>query len=493
MFKKLLIANRGEIAVRIVRTCREMGIRSVALYAPEDGGSLHVRLADECVQLDSADSFTHPDTVLRIAQMIGADAIHPGYGFVAEVPEFVERCEQAGIVFVGPTSTTLRRIRNKLEALRLVSDAGIPTVAWSSQSFGVQDDDLVSAEAAAMGFPIVIKSCTGGRGRGERIVYRPQQLARALRRARDESNAVFHDRRVYLEKAIVPAHQINVQIVGDTHGNRIHLGEREGSVQLGHIKLIEESPAPLLNDTLRGQMFLAALKIGELFDYTNLGSVEFLLDGDGNWYFTELKGRIQVEHPLTEMRANVDLVREQIQIAAGRPLSKTQAQVQLRDHALLCRVRADDPMNNHRPSPGLLERVRFPGGMGVRVDSFAHCRCQVPADYDALIAKVTTWDETRDGAIGRMQTALAETRLTGIPTNIPALRQILETPHFADGSYTTDLVRRSLSLKPTVEAHEEDIAVIAAMLYVQRNQAFVPSTPVRFGSGWHRVGRRFPT
>ncbi len=488
MFKKILIANRGEIAVRIERTCREMGIRTVALWEKADRGSLHVRLADECVPLESPDGFMDQDAILNIAKSVGADAIHPGYGFLAEHGEFNRACQEAGIVFIGPPADLVEAMRSKLDILARAREAGIPTVQTSSFSGDITDLEAFRRAADQLGYPVVIKSYRGGRGRGERLVSQPDQLDEAFRQAQTEAQSVFRDRRVYLEKALQPAHSVVVQIIADQRGSLIHLGERGGLLQHGNQKIIEEAPTSYLTADQREKLWQAALDLARLFNYQSVGTVEFLVDGNGQFYFTEIKARIQVDHSLTEMASRVDLVREQIRIAAGEPLTLTQADVLPRGWSMMCRINAEDPFNGFLPSPGELSKVRLPGGPEVRVDTYVYSGCSVPGNYDPLVAKLTVWAEDRDLCIRRMRRALKDFNLIGTPTNLPLLQRILLTADFAADKYSTTFLEQSLDSIP--DSRLRDLAAVAAVLYAQRNQMFRPSTPERLASGWHRESRR---
>lgn len=491
MFKKILIANRGEIAARIVRACRSMNILSVVLYEKEDISSLHVRLADECVLLDAPGGFLNLDAMLRIARQVGADAIHPGYGFLAEEPEFVEACAEAGIVFIGPSADTMEQVRNKINALHVVAAAGFKTVDYSEFSYGHDELSDIPQAAEKMGFPLVIKSCRGGRGLGERWVDSAEKLDTVVRNAQQQSQETYGHRRVYLEKAILPAHQVGVQILGDKYDNLIHLGEREGSIISRGSKIVEESPAPCLNDEQRERLHAEALEIARLFNYENAGTVEFIVDADGIFYFTEIKSRIQVEHPLTEMRSGIDLIREQIRIAADERLNITQGDVALRGHAIMCRVLARDPWAEFMAAPGELTRVRFPCGAQVRVDTYVYCNAEIPTIYEPLIGKLTAWDSDRAACIGRMKTTLQDTKLIGIQTNTAYLQRIMESAEFRDGTYSTDLNVEPFSDRRQPIEHYRDLAIIAATLYVKRNQTHTANemTTQRNG-GWRQSARR---
>ena len=492
MFKKIVIANRGEIAVRIIRTCQDMGIATVALYEAPDRDSLHVRLADEAVLLDTPEGFMDGDAIIQLALEKGADAIHPGYGYLAEETHFIRGCDAAGIAFVGPSADVVEVVHDKLNALERAREAGYRTVEHSQYAFDEDEFDQLSAEADRLGYPVVIKSCSGGRGRGERFVWQKDALAEAFRRARQEAQIIYGSSGVYLEKAILPAHQVTVQILADQHGSIVHLGEREGSLIVGNQKVIEESPAPCLSPDQRAALWQAALDIAGLFDYRSVGSIEFLVDADGQFYFTEFKSRLQVDHPISEIITRVDLVREQIRIAAGEPLSIKQEDVHLHGSAMMCRISAADPLRRFLPSPGTLRLVRLPGGPEVRVDTYVYSGSTVPAEYDPLIAKLTVWGETREQCHTRLRRSLEEIAIVGTQTNVPLLQQIVNTPTFADGCYTTDFLHQPLETQEQPETYFRDLAVAAAILYASRNQSFRPAVPKRLSSGWHRDSRRLP-
>ncbi len=494
MFQKILVANRGAIATRIIRTCRDMGIETVALYTPADRGSLHVRLADECVELGSSADLFDAALIIDIAHRKGADAIHPGYGFLAEEADFIRACDAAGIAFIGPSATVVEPLRNKILAQEKARAAGFATPEHFPLSFGPSDFEGLQEAAELIGYPVIIKSCSGGRGRGERLALSPRHLAEAVRRAQAVSQAVYGSRQVYLEKAILPAYQVGVQILADKHGRMIHLGEREGSVLQASFKIVEESPAVCLNDEQRRRLCTAALDLARLFNYENLGTVEFLVDGTGNFFFSEIKARIQVDHPLTEMRARLDLVREQIRLAAGADLGLTQEDVPLHGWSMLCRVRANDPWHDHRPSPGKLTRVRLPGGPEVRVDTYVYCNCEVPPEFDPLLANLCVWAPDRESALQRTRRALQDFSLIGTATNLPLLQKIVSMPAFVNGSYSTDFVvgMGETAVAPTDEEHLADLATAVALLYLQRNQIVSPQQSARLSGGWHEASRRLP-
>lgn len=495
MFKKVLIANRGEIAVRIIRTCREMGLRTVALYEAADRGSLHVRLADECVEIADHHAFLDGDQILRLAQQTGADAIHPGYGFLAENTDFIRSCQSAGLTFVGPPAEVVALTRNKIGALQHARAAGVPTVAFAEGTFGDGEDEALRAAAATVGYPLVLKSCSGGRGRGERLVTGPEQLQEAARRSRSEAQVVYANRQIFMERAILPAHQVGVQIMADKHGNLVHLGEREGSLILHNQKIVEEGPALCLTPERREALLATALELARLFKYQNIGTVEFLVDQAGNHYFSEIKARIQIGHTVTEMLTRVDLVREQLRLAAGEPLGLTQADVDVRGWAIMCRLQAEDPANHFLPSPGRLRRVRLPGGPEVRVDTYVYCHADIPPAYDPLLAKVTAWAPDRPRCVDRLRRALEDFTVIGVPNSLPFLLRIFHVQDFIRGDYTTDFLSRRLDEMPRPEAPvtRRDLAIAAATAYALRREAFHPQQPDRIATGWHRESRRLPS
>jgi acetyl/propionyl-CoA carboxylase alpha subunit len=493
MFRKVLIANRGEIAVRIIRTCREMGIATVGLYQTPDRGSLHVRLADEVALIQSPAGFLDQELILSIAQEKQVDAIHAGYGFLAERDDFITRCDQAGIKFIGPPAEIVAQVRQKIEVLEQASAAGYPTVPRSSCVYDAAEIDSFHREADHLGYPLVVKSCRGGRGRGERLVWSADRLDTSLRRAQAEAQTIYSDRRVYLEKALLPAHQIGVQIIGDSLGNLVHLGEREGSVLYGNQKIVEEAPSTSLSSVQREQILQAALEIARQFGLQNTTTVEFLIDAQGQFYFTEIKPRIQIEHSLTEILARVDLVREQIRLAWGEPLGYTQSEVHLNGWAMQCRISAEDPWKQFMPSPGYLYKLRLPGGPDVRLDTYLTSGCEIPGEYDPLIAKLVVWGRDRQACRMRLQRALEEIQFSGVPTNLPLIRRIVEEPDFVRGQYSTDLLPSAVGDETVDEAFLRNLAAVAALTYLRQSQAFRPVMPERLLSGWHRDSRRLPS
>ena len=489
MFDKLLIANRGAIAVRIIRTCRELGIGAVAVYVPGDRSSLHVRLADECVALQTPDGYLEGDGILRIARQTGAGAIHPGYGFLAERPQFIRDCEAAGIAFAGPPSQVVAACQAKIDAMQRVHAAGYRTPVHARPLLddeGALDEEATRrllAMAQNLGYPLAVKSCSGGRGRGTRVVDAAGALVESVRQARREGDNVYGDQRIYLEKIIPGARHLEVQILGDVHGHIIHLGDRDGSLQRNNQKLVGEAPAPNLTQEQHAQLWDTALGIARLFDYQGAGTVEFLMDSEGNFYFAEIKARIQVEHPVTEMVTGVDIVAEQIRIAAGLPLSLGQEDVNLRGWAIQSRINAEDPWNHYLPSPGVLRRFRMPGGAHIRVDSYGCAGCQVPVQYDPILATVVVWGEDRDLAVRRMERALKEFTIRGVQTNLALLQQIIGDSRFGSGAYDTSLLSQLGPASVESDQAQRDLAIAAAVAYVLRNQAQTPVIPERILPG----------
>ncbi|WP_338832794.1 Biotin carboxylase [Moorella humiferrea] len=445
MFRRVLVANRGEIAVRIIRACREMDIETVAVYSEADRGALHTRLADKAVCIGPAPanrSYLHIPSIIAAAQMSGADAIHPGYGFLAENPYFAEMCATAGITFIGPSPRAMQLMGAKATARATMMAAGVPVVPGSEGV--VKDLDAALAIAKEIGYPVLIKASAGGGGRGMRVAQGPKELRQALQTAQREAEAAFGDSEVYLEKYIEEPRHIEFQILGDTEGNLIHLGERDCSLQRRNQKILEEAPSVALTPELRREMGEVALKAARAVDYYSTGTVEFLLDKYGRYYFIEMNTRIQVEHPVTEAVTGIDLVQEQIKIAAGESLKIRQEDVAIRGHAIECRINAEDPEHNFRPAPGRIERYHVPGGFGIRVDSAVYSGYIIPPFYDSLIAKVIAWAPDRDKAISRMAGALKEMIIEGIPTTIPFHQQILENAFFRRGEIYTNFIQRRM-------------------------------------------------
>ncbi|MGA2212039.1 MAG: acetyl-CoA carboxylase biotin carboxylase subunit [Bryobacteraceae bacterium] len=459
MFGRVLIANRGEIAVRIIRALRDMNIRSIAVFSDADRGALHVRMADEAEHIGpsaSAESYLNQDRVIEAAKRHRADAIHPGYGFLSENADFAAACARAGLVFVGPSAESIRRLGSKTSARALAKQAGAPVVPGSEEPA----TELAHARALAreIGYPILLKAAAGGGGKGMRRVNAESELEAAVRDASSEAERAFQNGEVYIEKVIEKARHIEIQIAGDHYGNLVHLGERECSLQRRHQKIVEECPSPWVarRPELRAAMGEAALKIARAASYDNLGTVEFLADDRGAFYFLEVNTRLQVEHPVTELVTGYDLVQLQLRIAAGEALPFTQEQIALRGWAMECRICAEDPESNFFPSPGTILQLREPSGPGVRLDSGVYAGWTVPLEYDPLLAKLVAWGPDRNSAIQRLQRALEEYTITGVETNLALFREILEDPEFRAGNISTGFVADFLARrKPRAEAGEQ--------------------------------------
>lgn len=438
MFKRVLIANRGEIAVRVIRACRELGIETVAVYSEADRESLHVQMADEayCIgPTPSKQSYLHIPSIMSVATLTGVDAIHPGYGFLAENSDFAEVCEACGITFIGPPASAIETMGDKATAKAAMRKAGVPTVPGSDGL--VEDVEEAVRVADEIGYPVIIKATAGGGGKGIRIVRDPDTLRQAIVTAQAEAETAFGNAGVYIEKYIERMRHVEIQVLADRHGNVIHLGERDCSVQRRLQKLVEESPCPVLDPETRERMGQAAVAAARAVNYVGAGTVEFIYAGDGVFYFMEMNTRIQVEHPVTEWVTGADLVREQILVAAGEPLSIRQEDVQLTGHAIECRINAEDPDRNFMPSPGRITEYLPPGGIGVRVDSAAYAGYLVPPYYDSMIAKLIVWAPTREQAIDRMVRALSEYRVEGVKTTIPFHLRLMRHPKFRAGDVTT--------------------------------------------------------
>jgi acetyl-CoA carboxylase biotin carboxylase subunit len=445
LFNKVLIANRGEIALRIVRACHELGISTVAVYSEADRESLHVRFADEdvCIgRAPAADSYLNIPRIIAAAEVTGAEAIHPGYGFLAENAEFSEICARSGITFIGPTPDQIRAMGDKATARRMMMDAGVPTVPGSP---GIVDDiEEAQKLAADIGYPVMIKATAGGGGKGMRISESPETFEKLFTAARTEAQAAFGDPSVYLERCFIRPRHVEFQVFGDQYGRVVHLGERECSIQRRHQKLIEEAPSPALTPELRAEMGAAAVKAAKGIDYVGAGTIEFLLDRDKSFYFIEMNTRIQVEHPVTEVTTGIDLLKEQIRVAAGEPL-QIPDEVTHRVHAIEFRVNAEDPERNFAPCPGVIRTFHPPGGPGVRLDTHVYAGYKVPPNYDSLLAKLIVSGNTRDEAIVRARHVLDQFIIEGIPTTIPFLRKIVDDDAFVRGELDTGFVARMMA------------------------------------------------
>ncbi|MBI5296651.1 MAG: acetyl-CoA carboxylase biotin carboxylase subunit [Chloroflexi bacterium] len=498
MFKKVLVANRGEIAVRIIRACRELGIETVAVYSEADRQSLHVRYADEAYLLGPApsrESYLRADKILDVVRKSGADAIHPGYGFLAEREDFAAACLDLGIAFIGPKPSSIAAMGDKAEARATVIKAGVPVVPGTEAVGNMTDDDLLRT-APNIGFPLLIKATAGGGGKGMREVKTIEEMPLLLQSARREAESAFGDGDVYLEKLVEGARHIEFQIMADSHGNVIHLGERECSIQRRHQKLIEEAPSPFMDDELRAKMGAVAVKAAQAVDYVNAGTIEFLVDKDRNYYFLEMNTRLQVEHPITEMATGVDIVAEQIRVARGRQLSYTQEQIQFNGHAIECRINAEDPYNNFMPSTGRITHSLLPTGPGVRIDTGVYPGFEITPYYDPMIAKLIVWGETRAQAILRMRRALEEYRIVGVRTNIPFHQTMMDSHRFMGGQYDTRFVEERFSMDAERKDEKYDAQVeIAAMLATltahreTERSAQIVRRGERDASNWKWVGR----
>jgi acetyl-CoA carboxylase biotin carboxylase subunit len=442
MFQKILIANRGEIALRIIRACKEMGIGTVAIYSEADRDSLHVHYADEAFCVGPAPgnrSYLNIPNIISTATIAGVDAIHPGYGFLAENARFAEICETHHIKFIGPPAAAIEKMGDKAVAKQTMKDAGVPVVPGSD---GIIENETVAMEMAeSIGFPVIIKASAGGGGKGMRVVRDSSELLSAYRMAQAEADASFGNSEVYMEKYIEEPRHIEVQLLLDEHGNGVYLGERDCSVQRRHQKVLEESPSPAVSPETRRRIGEAALKGALSVGYTNAGTIEFLLDKNGQFYFMEMNTRIQVEHPVTEMVTGIDLVKEQIRVAAGEPLGVTQEDIRIKGHSIECRVNAEDPDKNFMPSPGRITLYHLPGGPGIRVDSAAYQGYAVPPFYDSMIAKLIVWEEDREAAIARMLRALEEFEIQGVKTTIPFHVKVLNNRYFRSGDFYTNFIQ----------------------------------------------------
>ena len=445
MFKKILIANRGEIAVRVISACKELGIRTVAVYSEPDRDSLHVRYADEEVCIGparSVDSYLNIPGIISAAEITGSDAIHPGYGFLAESSYLAEVCEACHIKFIGPTPRAIRLMGDKSLARRTMSKAGVPVLPGSNGL--LETAEQAGEMAKKLGYPVILKAAAGGGGRGMRIVENPDELARSFGAAQREAEAAFGAGDVYLEKYLKNPRHVEFQVLADSKGNVVHLGERECSIQRRHQKLLEESPSPAVSDRLRKRMGRVAVDAARAVGYVNAGTIEFLVDDNERFYFMEMNTRIQVEHAVTEMITGVDLVKEQIRVAAGQRLAFSQREIEFRGASIECRINAEDPVT-FQPSPGTIHTFNLPGGPGVRIDTAAHSECQVLPYYDSLIAKLVVHDSDRRSAIERMRRCLELTVIEGVKTTIPLHKKVLSDPDFQKGTYDTRFLDRFLT------------------------------------------------
>ncbi|HSK73272.1 MAG TPA: acetyl-CoA carboxylase biotin carboxylase subunit [Pyrinomonadaceae bacterium] len=496
MFKKILIANRGEIAVRVIRACRDLQIKTVAVYSEADKNALHVRMADEAYLIGappSSESYLRMDKIIEVAKKSGAVAIHPGYGFLSENAEFVRKVEETGLVFIGPPPEAMEAMGGKISARRLAIEADVPVVPGTTEPLHSFEEAKESAEKFV--YPVMLKASAGGGGKGMRLVESEKDLKTALETAQSEALASFGDASVYLEKAVVRPRHIEIQVFSDKHGNFVHLGERECSIQRRHQKVVEECPSPINSAELRQKMGEAAIKVAEAVDYVGAGTVEFLVsDVDKSFYFLEMNTRLQVEHPVTELVTGIDLVREQIHVAWGEKLSFSQEDIFWDKHAIECRVYAEDPENNFLPSPGKITRLSLPHGNGVRDDGGIYEGAEVSIYYDPMISKLATYGRNRQEAIDRMRRALQEYEVGGIKTTLPFFREIIEDEEFIAGNLDTGFIPRFFERKKAKESGEinRDMALIGAALAFsekQKTAAAQTQKAEQTNSRWAIAGR----
>lgn len=495
MIKKVLVANRGEIAVRVMRSCREMGIPTVAVFSDADRSSMHVRYADEAYHIGaspSTESYLNQDKIIAVAKKSGADAIHPGYGFLSENASFSKRCREEGIIFIGPDEQVISTMGDKITARETMTESGVPVVPGTNADL---TDDQALEVIRQIGLPVMLKASAGGGGKGMRLVREEKDILPSLRAAKSEAQAAFGDGTVYVEKFIENPHHIEFQVLGDSHGNVIHLCERECSVQRRHQKVVEETPSPLLTEAVRQEMGRHAVAAAAAVNYVGAGTIEFLVDNDLNYYFLEMNTRLQVEHPITERVIGIDLVKEQIRIAQGEPLSMKQEEVIQKGHAIECRIYAEDPDNNFMPSPGKIRHLTEPLGLGVRQDGYVYEGFEIPIYYDPMISKLIVWGKTRNEAIQRMRRALYEYKITGVKTSIQFLERIMDTPDFVTGKYDTGFIEKnkeSLFAKRNCDQICQDLSLIVTWIdYHNRLNGKAAGHPaVSGGSAWKQLGRK---
>jgi acetyl-CoA carboxylase biotin carboxylase subunit len=494
MFKKVLVANRGEIAVRVLRACRELGLRTVAVYSDADRTALHVRYADEAYHIGpapSTQSYLRIEKIIDAAKQANVDAIHPGYGFLAENPAFARASRDAGLAFVGPSPESMELMGDKAAARRLAASIGIPIVPGTDHEVGHEDEAIAVAEQ--IGYPLLVKAAVGGGGKGMRTVHSAEELPFALAAARREAESAFGDGAIYLERLVEGARHIEFQILGDEHGNIIHLGERECSIQRRHQKLMEEAPSVALDEDLRTEMGQAAIALARTANYSNVGTVEFLLDREKHVYFLEMNTRLQVEHPVTELASGVDIVKEQFRIASGRSMRYRQEDIKIKGWALECRICAEDPYDNFLPSTGRITGLHEPTGPGVRLDSGIYEGFGVSLYYDPLISKLSVWGETRGEAILRMRRALEEYRIMGVKTNIPFHQQMMDHVEFIYGQFDTTFVENRFAMQERDKGELIKTAAIAAALIAhERRQKALTTLAKQQGdkaSAWKMAGR----
>ncbi len=438
---KILIANRGEIAVRIIRACKEMNIKTVAIYSEADKNALHTRLADEAICIGPAEpqkSYLNIKNIIEAAYITGADSIHPGFGFLSENAQFAKICEESNIKFIGPSSKVIDLLGNKSNSKELMKEAGVPVIPGSDGSVKGLKDAVIIAEK--IGYPVMLKAAAGGGGKGIRIANNKEELETNYNIVKQEAKISFNDDEIYIEKFIKNPRHVEIQILADEHGNVVHLGERDCTIQRKHQKLIEETPSTVVDEKLRNKMGNAAVKAAKIAGYTSCGTVEFLVDSDKNFYFMEMNTRIQVEHPITEMRTGIDIVKEQIRIVAGEELKFKQKEIEFRGHSIECRINAENPNKNFMPSPGQIKEINLPGGNGIRIDTAIYNGYIIPPNYDSMIAKIIVFGNTRNEAIAKMKRALEELVIDGVDTNRDFLFSIIKNPNFIRGNYDTSFI-----------------------------------------------------
>lgn len=491
----VLIANRGEIAVRIIRACRELGIRPVAVYSDADRSSPHVLLSDEAYHIGlspSSKSYLDQQKIVDLALKVGVDAIHPGYGFLSENAAFARRVAESGLIFIGPPATSIETMGNKTTARKIMEKAGVPIVPGTVEPLKSVSD--AEQKARTIGYPVLLKAAGGGGGKGMRVVEEEKDLPGAFKGAQNEARSAFDDDRVYIEKFIRSPKHIEIQVLADEHGNYIHLGERECSIQRRHQKIIEEAPSLAIDGRIRHEMGEAAIKAAKACGYVNAGTIEFLLDEKKNFYFLEMNTRVQVEHPVTELITGIDIVKEQIRIASGRPLSFKQEDVRVNGHAIECRIYAEDPLNNFLPSIGKVTRLQAPSGPGIREDRGIQQGNEISVFYDPMVSKLLAWGRTRDEALHRMDRALNEYLVQGIITNIPACIHIIRHPLFVDGTYTTGFMAHNFNpeeLRKPVEDELIAVAIsVATLQHRQKNQPILSPTQPTSQSRWKYQERK---
>jgi acetyl-CoA carboxylase biotin carboxylase subunit len=495
MIKKVLVANRGEIAVRIMRSCREMGIRTIAVYSDADRKAMHVLYADEAYHIGaspSSESYLNMEKILEVAQKSKADAIHPGYGFLSENAVFSEKCQQAGIKFIGPGPYAISQMGDKITARKTMMAANVPVVPGTQAAITSEEEAIITVQK--IGLPVMVKASAGGGGKGMRLVKKESDIKSSIRAARSEAKSAFGDDAVYIEKYIESPHHIEFQILADQHGNVIHLFERECSVQRRHQKIIEETPSPILTPAVREEMGKAAVAAAKAVDYEGAGTIEFIVDNNLNYYFLEMNTRLQVEHPITERVVGVDLVKEQIRIASGEKLSYKQEDLKQNGHAIECRVYAEDATNNFMPAPGKVTHITIPYGVGVRVDGYVYEGFEIPIYYDPLIAKLVVWGRDRKDAIERTVRALQEFKIAGVKNSLNFLENIMTAPDFIKGNYTTHFIDENINhlMKNDTGCEDdcEDMVIISAFLeYIYRIRKASPKEMTALKNNWKDYSR----